>query len=60
MTCIAGHATNKAHEQVVLSIFEKLGRAISIDEDLMAAATVQAACGIAFALRFIRAATQVR
>jgi pyrroline-5-carboxylate reductase len=35
-----------------------MGEAIIIPEELMAASTVLAACGIAYAMRFIRAATQ--
>jgi len=70
MTCIAysHHQHHPAQQQqqqksppevaLVLSVFEKLGRAILIDEELMAAATVLGACGIAYALRFIRAASQ--
>ena len=42
----------------VTALFEQLGITIPIDEKLMDAATVLGACGIAFALRFIRAATQ--
>src|SRR6476620_12648886 len=50
-------ATN---EQVnyVSSLFNQLGVSIPIDEKLMDAATVLGACGIAYALRFIREATQ--
>src|SRR5690606_15534864 len=42
----------------VTELFNQLGITISIDEKLMDAATVLGACGIAYALRFIRAATQ--
>jgi pyrroline-5-carboxylate reductase len=42
----------------VTDLFDQLGITIPIDEKLMDAATVLGACGIAFALRFIRAATQ--
>ena len=40
------------------SLFNQLGRAVNIDEKLMDAATVLGACGIAYALRFIRANIQ--
>jgi pyrroline-5-carboxylate reductase len=43
---------------MVLAIFEQLGKAVMIDESLMSAATVLAACGIAFSMRFIRAESQ--
>ena len=42
----------------VTELFNQLGITIPIDEKLMDAATVLGACGIAYALRFIRAATQ--
>jgi pyrroline-5-carboxylate reductase len=39
-------------------MFNHLGASVSIDEKLMDAATVLGACGIAYALRFIRANIQ--
>lgn len=58
VTCLCSlHATN-AQVNYVTELFSKLGIAIPIDEKLMDAATVLGACGIAYALRFIRAATQ--
>ena len=58
VTCLC-HAGGSA-EQVsfVSSLFDQLGITVSIDEKLMDAATVLGACGIAYALRFIRASTQ--
>jgi len=58
MTCISAHQANEEEEKTVLLLFEQLGQALIIPEELMASATVLAACGIAYALRFIRAATQ--
>ncbi len=58
ITCIAHkHATD---EQIryVKTMFDQLGATVSIDEKLMDAATVLGACGIAFALRYIRANIQ--
>lgn len=58
VTCLCSvHATN-AQVNYVNELFNQLGISISIDEKLMDAATVLGACGIAYALRFIRAATQ--
>lgn len=58
VTCLCSvHATN-AQVNYVTDLFNQLGICISIDEKLMDAATVLGACGIAYALRFIRAATQ--
>ncbi|MCG8475952.1 MAG: pyrroline-5-carboxylate reductase [Cytophagales bacterium] len=58
MTCISTENGTKEQQKLVLEIFEKLGEVLLIDEDLMNAATVLGACGIAYALRFIRAASQ--
>jgi pyrroline-5-carboxylate reductase len=42
----------------VVELFDKLGKTVEIPEELMAAATVLSSCGIAYALRYIRAAMQ--
>lgn len=58
VTCVCSlHATN-AQVNYVTGLFSQLGLCIPIDEKLMDAATILGACGIAYALRFIRAATQ--
>lgn len=56
MTCIAGEE-EQAVEQIK-SLFDPLGTTMVIKEQLMPAATILAACGIAFFLRFIRAVSQ--
>ena len=58
MTCISTENGNNEEINIVLDIFNELGKAIIINEDLIDASTVLAACGIAYALRFIRAASQ--
>ncbi|MFT3740445.1 MAG: pyrroline-5-carboxylate reductase [Breznakibacter sp.] len=58
MTCISAYNASKEQEALMLEIFGQVGKALIVPEELMAAATVLAACGIAYALRFIRAATQ--
>ncbi len=58
MTMIAAPDCDPALQKLVGDLFETLGKVIFINEELMAAATVLGACGIAFALRFIRAAIQ--
>jgi pyrroline-5-carboxylate reductase len=58
MTCIASINGSQAHVDEVIDIFNHLGQAIKINEELIDASTVLAACGIAYALRFIRAASQ--
>jgi pyrroline-5-carboxylate reductase len=60
ITCIASaqdQPSTEAQERVC-SLFEAVGKAIVIDEEQMIAATVLGACGIAFFLRAIRAASQ--
>lgn len=57
-TCISFQEKDKAHAQKVISLFQDLGTAPIIDEKLMDAATVLAASGTAFALRYIRASMQ--
>jgi pyrroline-5-carboxylate reductase len=58
MSCIA--AANASNEQkgLIHSVFSSLGQVLFLEEDKMAAGTAVAGCGIAFALRFIRAATE--
>lgn len=58
MTCIATRHTDEDNRQLIVSLFQQLGDAIIIEEELMNAATVLGACGIAYALRFVRAASQ--
>lgn len=58
MTCIAFSNTVKDQETGILTLFGRLGKTLVIPEELMNAATVTGACGIAFALRFMRAMSQ--
>jgi pyrroline-5-carboxylate reductase len=58
MTCICPRNTNTEQLEYIEDLFRQLGRVVSIDEKLMDAATVLGACGIAYALRFIRANIQ--
>ncbi len=57
MTCLSSVNATSEQENEVKAIFEKLGSAILIPEELMSGATVLTGCGIAFALKYIRAAT---
>ena len=57
-TCISYNDASEEQTQIVSSLFESIGRTMVIREDLMEAATILGACGIAYALRFIRAMTQ--
>ncbi len=58
MTCISTFNGNELQKKIVESLFNKLGESVFVEEKLMDAATVLDACGVAFALRYIRAAMQ--
>lgn len=58
MTCISTQNATEEQQNLILDIFNNLGKAVMIADELMAAATVLGACGIAFSLRYIRAASQ--
>lgn len=58
MTCIATDTASTEQVQVVERLFEAVGAVVVINEDLMTSATALCACGIAFFLRSIRAASQ--
>lgn len=58
MTCIAGNKASEENLALVREIFEAVGDTVEIEEELMTSATALCACGIAFFLRSIRAATQ--
>lgn len=58
MTLLSTNGGNEEHKQLVVELFDKMGKTAFIPDELMAAATVLAACGIAYALRYIRAAMQ--
>lgn len=58
VTCLCHQGASNEQVNYVTELFSKLGISINVDEKLMDAATVLGACGIAYALRFIRASTQ--
>ncbi len=58
MTCVATDTAEADHLQQVTRMFETVGAVVKINEDLMTSATALCACGIAFFLRAIRAASQ--
>ncbi|MBN2571696.1 MAG: pyrroline-5-carboxylate reductase [Ignavibacteriales bacterium] len=58
MTCIAALKANNSSIQKAKKIFETVGKCMVIEEEQMTAATALGACGIAFFLRAIRAASQ--
>ena len=58
MTMLAAKNTREDVLTEVQDVFDVMGRTLIIEEELMAAATVLGASGIAFCLRYIRAAAQ--
>lgn len=58
MTCIAANATGQENVPLAEDIFNQLGKTMIIPEDLVQAATVICASGIAFWMRLVRATTQ--
>jgi pyrroline-5-carboxylate reductase len=58
MTCIATDNGSAKNISLVKSLFDTVGVSIQINEELMTAATALCACGIAFFLRSVRAASQ--
>jgi len=58
MTCIASLDASEDDTNKVKKIFNALGETVVINEQLMDAATVLGACGIAYVLRFIRGMIQ--
>ncbi|HRP56017.1 pyrroline-5-carboxylate reductase [Agriterribacter sp.] len=58
MTCISARDITSEQLDYVKDIFSQLGLVVVIEEKLMDAATVLAACGTAYAMRYIRANIQ--
>jgi pyrroline-5-carboxylate reductase len=58
VTSICHNSAGEDNLSIVMALFNRIGTTISINEELMEAATVLGACGTAFVLRFIRAMVQ--
>lgn len=58
ITCICQKNAKTEQIELVKELFDAIGHTLSIDENLMEAATVLGACGIAYVLRFMRAMIQ--
>jgi pyrroline-5-carboxylate reductase len=58
MTCVALNSDRDDVRRRVISIFDAVGKTLLIDEEQMVPATALCACGIAFFLRAVRAASQ--
>ena len=58
MTFLASRGATPEQDAALLEVFKDLGDAMLVEERLMNAGLVLASCGIAYALRYIRANTQ--
>ncbi len=58
MTFLSSAGATKEQDEALLAVFKDLGDAMLVEERLMNAGLVLASCGIAYALRYIRANTQ--
>ena len=58
ISCFCTKNCTEDQKNNVTTLFDGVGETIEIPEDLMRAATVLGACGIAYALRFVRAMIQ--
>ena len=58
MTCLTSDKSDSPAIDIAKEIFNSLGSTLLIEEELMSSATALGACGLAFFLRAIRAASQ--
>jgi pyrroline-5-carboxylate reductase len=58
MTCLCSNPDEEASLEKVKQVFDEVGSTLIIQENLMSSATILGACGIAFFMRYIRAASQ--
>lgn len=53
LTCLSNNKKAEPYCSYMVELFDKLGKAVEIPENLMAATTAVSSCGIAYALRII-------
>lgn len=58
MTLISSENATREQEELIVNIFNQMGQAVLIPESMMGPATSVASCGIAYALRYLRAAAE--
>jgi len=58
MTCLSADSKVNGRLKIAEDIFNQVGKTLIIDEELMIPATALCACGVAFFLRAVRAASQ--
>lgn len=58
MTFVVPVGASKEETQKIVDIFDEMGNTLITDEQHLAAGTTLASCGIAYAMRYIRAAAE--
>ena len=58
MTFISPVTTDESRTHVLSDLFERVGKVMTVPESRLGAGTALASCGIAYALRYIRAASE--
>ena len=58
MTFISGNENAKDETSTIAQLFNRMGKAMIVDENLIGAGCALASCGIAYAMRYIRAASE--
>lgn len=58
MTFIAGANTTDASDRLIYSLFESLGRVMMVEERLIGPCMALSSCGLAYAMRYVRAAVE--
>lgn len=58
MTCLSANDAAQKDLEVLIEMFDSVGKTLVIEEEYMTSATALGSCGIAFFLRSIRAASQ--
>ena len=59
MTAVAHNNASVEQQTAIIAIFDRLGKAVMVEERLMGAATALGSCGTAYALRYIRAGVEL-
>lgn len=58
VTFISSYNASIEQKLVVLDMFGRMGYALEVEEDMMAAGTALASCGIAYAMKYIKASSE--
>lgn len=58
MTFLCARNASKEQQEIIMQIFNQTGCVMAVEEDKIEAGTALASCGIAFAMRYIRAAAE--